>query len=666
MDVRLPNGNIIRGVPDGTPRSAIAFKAITNGLARPEDFGYESSSGPTEGMSGFEKFRAGYGKAAVDLGRGVTQAVGLMGSTPAAVLARASGFGSREAVAESRKRDAPLMETGPGKAGYFSGAVANALPAAAIPGANTMAGAAGVGAGLGFLQPSASTGETVANTAIGGALSPAALLAGRGLASLWRAGKATVEPFFKGGQDRIAARTLQAFAGGSDEAARAAQSIDDALAQPMLKGVEPTTAELAQNAGIAQFERSLRNNPEMLNALAERMQGNRTAMVSALDDIAGTPQMQEAATAVRSAATKPLYEAADSMTVHADDQLNRLLTRPSMKAAWDRAANLAREAGEELDVQSASMPDWLKAAVSRAKQTAAQGGTLSASQRRLQRVMGDPAQMRAPAGKAAESASGMPTSFTGRTLHYLKMAMDDLADNPQVSGIGANEANAIRSTRTSLLEWMEKKLPTYGMGRKLYTALSKPINRMEIGRALRDKLQPALADFGATTRTRGEMYASALREGDDFAARTLGRGSADLSEIMTPRQMEKLKMIGEQLARRVNADELGRAAGSNTSQNLLGQNLMRQLLGPLGLPESTIERAAQSTLLQSIIGRPSKWIGQIGEERVLETLARASLDPKVAKEMLRVGIDPMKIGLLPYYQGLAGPAAVSGANAARQ
>lgn len=39
MDVKLPNGKIIKGVPDGTTKEEIARKAIAAGLARPSDFG---------------------------------------------------------------------------------------------------------------------------------------------------------------------------------------------------------------------------------------------------------------------------------------------------------------------------------------------------------------------------------------------------------------------------------------------------------------------------------------------------------------------------------------------------------------------------------------------------------------------------------------------------
>src|SRR5581483_1225634 len=177
---------------------------------------------------GINRFLAGAGKATTDIGRGAGQMVGLE---------------SRQDVAASRALDAPLMRTGAGKAGFIAGTAADALPAAFIPGANTMLGAGAIGAGMGLLQPSVSTKETLGNTALGAATGPLSLLVGRGLGALYQGAKSAIEPLFRGGQERVAARTLQAFAGGPQEAQQAASSI--ANAGPTLPGVQPTTAEVA-------------------------------------------------------------------------------------------------------------------------------------------------------------------------------------------------------------------------------------------------------------------------------------------------------------------------------------------------------------------------------------------------------------------------------------
>jgi hypothetical protein len=542
--------------------------------------------------SDFQNFRAGWGKAAVDLGRGAGQWLGLV---------------SREDVANSRERDQELMSTKAGRGGSFAGSIANAVPAAFVPGANTLAGSAAIGAGLGALQPSVSTGETAGNIGLGAATGPASLLAGRGIAAGYRGGKSLIEPFTKGGQERIAGRTLTAFAGGPKGAQAAINAIDNAT--PPLPGAQPTAAELANNAGLAQLERTLKNNPELATKFSDRSMANKNAILNALDDIAGDSSKMTAARSAREAAASPLYDAAKNAKVKTDSELGKLLARPSMTSAWGRAEKLAAEGGDQL-------------------------------------------------GKPGADISG-------KTLHYLKMAMDDIADDPKTAGIGAHEARAVVSTRNKLVEWIDKNIPEYKAARDTFKASSRPINQMQVGKELRDKLQPALADFGANTRIRPQAFAQAMREGDDLAASATGFSGAKMADVMDPSQMRSLNQVGEQLARRANADELGRATGSNTGQNIVSQNVLRQFLGPFGLPESSMQRAAESTLMQSVM-RPAQFAGKLGEERVLQRLAAAGLDPKEARRLLELGLSENQIMGFLKYQGLLAPAAVSGTNTARQ
>lgn len=144
---------------------------------------YQEKYGATSTMGGAEKLRAGFGKAFVDLGRGAAQFGAGVADFVAprqqtlSDLITADGESRdpsrvaemRRQVEESRRLDAELMKSGSAKVGNLLGNVAATIPALAIPGANTVAGAGVVGAGLGLLQPSTSTKETLTNTAIGGA-----------------------------------------------------------------------------------------------------------------------------------------------------------------------------------------------------------------------------------------------------------------------------------------------------------------------------------------------------------------------------------------------------------------------------------------------------------------------------------------------------------------
>lgn len=122
---------------------------------------------PTKGMSTFDKMAAGAGKAITDLGRGAGQMLGLV---------------DEQDIAESRKRDAPLMDTKAGIAGNIAGNVAAFVPAAFVPGANTYTGAALAGSIFGALQPTGEDESRLGNTALGGAMGVAGQAGGNALA----------------------------------------------------------------------------------------------------------------------------------------------------------------------------------------------------------------------------------------------------------------------------------------------------------------------------------------------------------------------------------------------------------------------------------------------------------------------------------------------------
>jgi hypothetical protein len=55
MDVTLPNGKVIKGVPQGTSKDEVARAAIRNGLAKPADFGMSEQTWEIPGMTSAEQ-----------------------------------------------------------------------------------------------------------------------------------------------------------------------------------------------------------------------------------------------------------------------------------------------------------------------------------------------------------------------------------------------------------------------------------------------------------------------------------------------------------------------------------------------------------------------------------------------------------------------------------
>jgi hypothetical protein len=149
-------------VPTGSPAAKAAQSPVaTADPNSPQPVESEIGAMVSNGLSSV-------GKSFVDLGRGAGQYLGLV---------------SRQDVQDARDRDAPLMATGAGKVGSIIGNVAATVPALAIPGANTVAGAGLIGAATGALQPSVSTGETLRNTALGGALGAGGQAVGNAVAA---------------------------------------------------------------------------------------------------------------------------------------------------------------------------------------------------------------------------------------------------------------------------------------------------------------------------------------------------------------------------------------------------------------------------------------------------------------------------------------------------
>lgn len=174
----------------------------------PPDVAPPAPIDPTADMTTTQKVLAGAGKAFVDLGRGAGQ---MARSVMPDSAADAIGLPTQADIDESRKLDAPLMNTTAGTVGNVIGNVAATLPTVFIPGAAGLRGAMAVGGATGALQPVATGESRLKNTAIGAGVGGASVVAGRAANAAWKGGKALVEPLTTKGQQRIAARTAERF-----------------------------------------------------------------------------------------------------------------------------------------------------------------------------------------------------------------------------------------------------------------------------------------------------------------------------------------------------------------------------------------------------------------------------------------------------------------------
>ncbi len=386
----------------------------------------------------------------------------------------------------------------------------------------------------------------------------------------FKSAKSLVEPLYSGGRNAIAGRTLNRVAG--DDAAQVIQRLQNA--KPLVPGSMPTAAQVAENGGIAALERSAAAaNPTDYTA---RAMGQSSARLNVLRNLAGDDTTMAAAESARKTASKALYDQADVGMAPVDTYFKGLQMRPQFKSAIDRAQKLAKDNGLD-DI-------------------------------------------------FFRDKDGKPLAVIGEGAHYIKKALDDFADQGSDAYIGKASAGAASKTNELFQKWLDSSIPEYGAAKAAYAAMSAPINQMQVGRALMDKAQPALADFGALGRETGATFGTAMRNADQVAARATGMKGATMANVLDTAQLRSVENVAKDLARKANAQDLGRGVGSDTFQKLSMQNIAEQS----GMP-----KAVGGLLDFPGVSRATGWIYRDSDEQMQKLLADVLLDPAKAAEVMQ-------------------------------
>lgn len=562
---------------------------------------------PTADMSTGQRFLAGVGKSFADIGRTGKRVANMVGI----------GDYDQAAAARDEALDKPLMDTTAGTVGKFVGdmaltavpgyraqqgitagvqAGARMLPRAAgavARGAAPYVGAVGSGAATGALLSPENLSE---GATIGGLAGGVGELGGRVLSAGYSGAKAVFEPLTERGRERVLRRTLERYATNPGAVQSAARN-----PQIMVPGVMPTLAEATMDPGIAQLQRgAAASSPDVASAIAEARGRQVAGYRNVLDDLAGNQGQRTAAEAARDTAANQLYGQAYAgglnMTPALQQEAADLLQTPAMQQAVAAARTRAGNRGMNLG---------------------------------------------APGG----SVQG---------LHFAKVELDDMISAARRAGRTA-EATDLLGVQQRLLNFLDQASPDYAAARQTYAQMSRPINQMDIGQELRDRALPPLDDLGngALARVNANRYAQALRNADQTARQATGRSGATMANVMDAPQMAQIEGVGQDMARYAAAQELARVPGSPTAQYLGAQNVIRQFLGPLGIPQSAAD---------SMIGRVAS--GMLGlpfrmtQSQTEELLARALADPPTAARIMQAA-DPRTIAeiLRPF----AAQAAVQGA-----
>jgi hypothetical protein len=112
-----------------------------------------------------------------------------------------------------------------------------------------------------------------------------------------------------------------------------------------------------------------------------------------------------------------------------------------------------------------------------------------------------------------------------------------------------------------------------------------------------------------------------------MAQKATGFKGAKLADILSTDQQKVLVNLGLDLGREAKALEAGKVTGSPTAQYLSGRNALRQMLGPMGLPEGWGEKLIADTLA----GRAISAVAKPAENAVQNKLGQFLVNPADAQ-----------------------------------
>lgn len=585
--VQGPDGqmHVFEGPDGATPDQVIAVAQQTFG-ARQKIADQIANDPISQGARNFakdmpldEQLLAGAGAAFPMAWNGIKQLHGLI---EPAVYAKNKVDDLQGQIDEAKKINAPLMATKGGMVGNIGGNVALTLPLGGLPGSGYKA-ASMMGGLIGALQPVASDESRAKNVLVGAVAGPTTLAIGRGIGTLYRTGKAALEPFYEAGKQAIIGRTLNSAAGEQapavvnrlQEAAQPfvgpSQGIQRTTMGELVPGSLPTVGQAAQNPGVAALERAaVATNPEVTNALSARMAAQNSARTQLLGDMAGSDGARDFAVANRDATADMLYGAARSAGIN-----QRALTP-------DAQANISSFA--------ARMPE-----------------EVLAKARKLAKINGTP--------------MSDATSLDG--LHWTKKALDSLIGSAKASG-DSDLARAYTGLQSDLLKGMDKLSPDYAAARSVFADMSRPINQMDVASELTRKAVNPLS---------GQLQPSAFARNlnDATVARATGFPSATLENTLEPAQLNQLNSLLMDVQRSNAALNAGRGPGSDTVQKLAYSNMLAQSGAPTWLT-----RRAPVQIAGNLLGRGADLAYGRANQELGNALAQTMMDPATAAQVMQL------------------------------
>jgi hypothetical protein len=210
-----------------------------------------------------------------------------------------------------------------------------------------------------------------------------------------------------------------------------------------------------------------------------------------------------------------------------------------------------------------------------------------------------------------------------RGLHETKMALDGQIKavkaklERDAAGATSAELDGLNAAKTRLLGFIEQISPEYKTARVTYERLSKPVDQLEsIAKLAKKSISPE----------NEKIFVS--------------RFSNDLQKVidegkLSERQLARLNLVKEDLARSKFAETAGKGVGSDTVQKLAYSNMMQTA----GIP-TALTGSAASGVLGNVASRTGDVLYGRANREMAQKLAEALMSPEDTLRLMRVGRPP--------------------------
>jgi hypothetical protein len=311
--------------------------------------------------------------------------------------------------------------------------------------------------------------------------------------------------------------------------------------------------------------------------------------------MATTPEATNLAAARQAANTQARTEALENIasptrlskySIIRNDLGNELYT-PALNTAMD-FANLSKPMQSE--VQSLIKSPAIKKAMDEAKENALNRGT----------------NINDPAGSL-------------RGLHETKMALDD-----QISSVKAklqrdgkstsSELDGLKSAKDRLLGFIETVSPEYKTARETYSRLSKPVDQLESIQQLAQK---------AVNPKDQQIYAGRFFNQLE---------SLKKEGVLSPRQINRLETIADDLRKVDFGQTAGRGVGSDTVQKLAYTNMLNQA----GIP-NVLRDLPAGQVIGGLASRAGDVVYGNANRQLTSKLAEALMSPQETARLMELG-----------------------------